>query len=71
MRLFHRCKHNWQIVAVQKHSLVEAWAWETKWNDLGPHTTIRYVCSNCQKDTSRTVMGSFTIAQAKVVFPKP
>lgn len=71
MRLFRRHKHTWEVKAVQRYTRMEKYMWESEWTEHGEETIVRYVCSTCQDDKKRTVLGSFTVAQAKELFPKP
>lgn len=71
MSIFRRCKHTWEIKAVQNYDRMERFAWEKTWDNLGSETIIRYVCSKCHDDRKRTVIGTFSVALAKEVFPKP
>jgi hypothetical protein len=71
MSLFRRCKHEWEAKAVQHYTVKEKYIWEDTWSEMGDETIIRYVCSKCKDDTKRTVMGDFSLTQAKEVFPKP
>lgn len=71
MGLFNRCKHEWVLKARQSYTISERFAWESSWTETGDQTVLRYVCSKCKKDRSRTVMGEITLAEAKEVFPRP
>lgn len=69
MSIFRRHKHTWEVKATQTFPM-QIWA-KGAWHDVAPDTIIRYVCGACQADKSRRVKGEITVAQAKVVFPRP
>lgn len=71
MSLFRRHKHTWGVKMVQPFTELSKFAWQSEWDEIGDRTIIRYVCSGCKRDTSRTVHGDIPLHVAKEVFPKP
>lgn len=71
MNLFRRHKHTWEVKAVQHFEVSIRGFFDIAWTRCADETRIRYLCSTCQKDAYRDVTGTFSLNQAKELFPKP